>query len=421
VPQQIFIDTPAPDTTIGSPVVITGRTATFPTNGQLFFRFVDSANQQLGAGNFAVQGSAGQPTTFNAQLTFNAPANGGPVRVDVFDQSASGVLASASLNMWVDPPQSLVIDSPPSGTTVGSPIVITGRTARFPFQGNLGYTIFGPDGRQLGGGTFPVLGGSRQPGTFNASLRFILPIDGGDVRVGIFDQDAQTGVTVASTSLTVRVAPQPQQIFIDTPPPNVDVSSPVVITGRTVRFPFQGSLGFRVTDGVGILLGQGAFPTNRTFEGGSTFSASINFSLPSGGGQVRVELFDQNAVTGVIVASSSIDLVVPPPLSQQITIETPAPDTVVGSPVVVTGRAALYPNGGVLSYRAIDPNGAILGSGQFPIFGAIGQPATFSASITFSRPSRDFFRLEIFDTNPSTGQPIGTAVTNLRVLVAEPR
>ncbi len=134
IPQVITIDTP-PGTPVGSPVVITGRTARWPKNGLLVYRIVNGAGQQLGAGSFPVFGTPGQAGSFNASLVFNVPWDGGPIRVDLFEQgdAAGAGAASASIDLAVEAQyQAITIDTPPPGTIVGSPMVITGRTARAP-------------------------------------------------------------------------------------------------------------------------------------------------------------------------------------------------------------------------------------------------------------------------------------------------
>jgi hypothetical protein len=89
---------------------------------------------------------------------------------------------------------------------VGSPVVVTGRTTRYPFKGNLSYRVRDELGRQIGVGSFPVSGAVGQPSTFVASLTFQLPPNGGPIRVEIFDVDPGSGAIVAIEAVDLEVA-----------------------------------------------------------------------------------------------------------------------------------------------------------------------------------------------------------------------
>lgn len=129
---------------------------------------------------------------------------------------------------------------------------------------------------------------------------------GGDIQLQIIDQDAVSGAIAGSATLLLKVVPQPQQILFNSPPQNTFVGSPVVITGRTVRYPQQGSLGYRISDNAGNQLGAGAFPVTGAPGQGSTFNAQLLFNLPPQGGPVQITVTDQNVNTGVIIASSTL-------------------------------------------------------------------------------------------------------------------
>jgi hypothetical protein len=292
-PQEIFIDAPSAGTLVGSPVVITGRTARLPKNGLLSYRFTNSAGQQLGAGQLRVDGAPGQ-----------------------------------------------LIDTPSPGTAVGSPMVLTGWTARSPYGGNLNYRVINNAGQQIGAGAFPVGGAPGYPRGYNAELFFDLPINGDTIRVELYDWNASSGTTEASQSIYLMVLPTAQQIFLDSPPPGTLVGSPVVITGRTTRFPFDGDLSYRFTDGAGSQLGAGTFQVFGQVDQPTTFNASLTFTLPNNGGLVHLEVYDHNPDDGAIVASSGLDLDVLAQY-QAIFIDTPPPGTQVGSPMVLgLGSAA---------------------------------------------------------------------------------
>jgi hypothetical protein len=413
--QAIAIDSPAPGTVVGSPVVLAGRTALFPTGGVLNYRVIDANGNQLGNGSVNVAGSSGQPGSFNASLTFREPQGGGVIRAELSDPSNG---SSASVDMFVAPPQAITITSPSPGTQVGSPVVLTGQLARLPFQSSLSYRVVTPAGQQLGAGTIPVDGAPGQPTSFIAEVRFAMPPAGGPIRAELTDQNGQGGVVAASAAIDLQVAPQPQAISIDTPAPGQQVGSPVVLTGRTVQYPAQGKLIYQISDANGNQIGRGAFNVNGNPGQSSSFNASLLFNLPPNGGPIRVDLLDQNAQNGVVIASSSIDLTVAPPqpVQQIITIETPPNGTLVGSPVVITGRTTRYPFEGSLSYRILDQNGRQIGAGAIQVNGAPGSGTTFVGSLQFQQPPQaGTIRVEIYERDVSDGTFIAIAAVELQV------
>lgn len=443
--QTITIESPAPGTQVGSPVVITGRTTQFPFDGDLGYRIIGADNRQLGIGTLPVVGNPGEPTAFNASITFQLPASGGPITVEVFDQNAAtgAVVASSSLPLTVAPPptevaQQITIDSPPPGTVVGSPVVVTGRTTQFPFQGTLGYRISDAGGQLLGSGVFPVSGTPGQPASFSPSLTFQLPAGGGNIQVEIFDQNALNGQVVASASVMLVVLPPPptaQQIIIETPPPGTTVGSPVVITGRTTQFPFEGNLNYRISSATGQQLGSGNFQVTGEAGGPARFNESFTFTEPADGGLVNVEIFEPDAATGGVRASTSINLTVDPPpqtptpqptrpattptpVAQEIIIETPDEDTVVGSPAVITGRTTRFPFEGNLIYRVLDAQGDEIGRGAFTVESRPDQTSDFEfdVSITFVEPpGGGEITVEIFEQDAATGDVVASDEVVLQV------
>ncbi|MGQ9927918.1 MAG: Gmad2 immunoglobulin-like domain-containing protein [Chloroflexaceae bacterium] len=427
--QEIVIDTPPPRTVVGSPVVITGRTAKLPAGNTLSYAFRDAAGGLLGSGAFPVSATAEGTGIFNASLTFNLPPGAGDIILEVFEPGASGAppVARASLALVIAPPQAILIDTPPPGTTVGSPVVITGRTARYPFQGALGYRILDATGNQIGQGVFPVAGGLDRPGSFNASLTFALPPAGGRITVEIVDEDATSGQIAASARIELNVAPQQQAIIIESPPANQQVGSPMTVVGRTVRLPQGSQLTYRVRDARGQPIGTGQFGVAGTQEGGGRFTIQVFFNLPQEGGPITLELLELDPGNGQVRTSVTLPLMVagPPPTAtptplparQAITIETPPTDTVVGSPVVITGRVALPPQFGELYYVIRTPARENLGQGSFPVRPVPGQAANvpYVASLNFAEPPRGgAIIVEIYDRD-GAGQIIASATVRLQV------
>ncbi|MBC8161273.1 MAG: hypothetical protein H7Z42_08640 [Roseiflexaceae bacterium] len=434
--QTISITSPPPGTQVGSPMTVAGTTSLFPFSGNLDYRFVDAANNQIGQGSFPV-GAAGQPTSFTAELRFNPPPGGGAIRLDLYDQdnTTGQVAAFSSLSLTVAAPQptagaqQISITSPPPNTTVGSPVVITGGSTRFPANGSLTWRMTDQAGNQLGVGSFAVSGSIGQPSSFTTSLIFNQPPGGGPIRLELSDRDATTGQTIAISTLDMLVAglptPVPQQsIRISSPPPGTQVGSPLTITGSTVNFPANGNLGYRIFDAADQQIGVGAFPVAGTPGQAASFTGQLNFALPLGGGDIRVELLDRDDVSGNVLASSSVALrVAPPPViqppvpptpipptiapvtpapptvgQQEIQVTTPVSGTTVSAPLAIAGTLALPPQDGNLFYSVRDAAGVELGSGTFNVLSVGNGSIPFAATLQFTAPpAGTLIRIELVD------------------------
>lgn len=308
--QNIIIETPPAGTQVGSPMVITGNLATLPSNTQLVYSVLASDGRVLGEGSFPVPGVAGQPAYFIASLSFSEPREGDAItlRLKDLDPASGAVVAETSLPLVTAPlPQRIQIATPPSGTRVGNPVVVTGSTLRFPPSGNLGYAIYDAAGAQVGGGVFPVSGNLQDGGQFNASIPFAYPPLGGPLRIDLYDQDPGSGAFLATATLQTATAALVQQITIETPPAGTQVGSPMVITGRATRFPSSGALQYRITDARGVQLGAGAFPVQRTGVDAASFSASISFQPPATNGPIRAQIYEIDQF-GRFAASAVADM-----------------------------------------------------------------------------------------------------------------
>ncbi len=312
-PAAISIDSPTSGATVSSSVLVSGSITRIPERGFLTIRMVDANEQEIGNGAVMVSPRGNGGGTFRVSYTFNAPPQGGPARIDVFDrafdgtittQSSVAVQVASSLPPPTAPPppppppvqgQVISFDSPPPGAQVGSPVTIVGRTSRYPSLGLLYYRFFSGAGALLGQGTFGVAAAQDGSSTFQVSLTFSLPAGGGPVRLEVREQDRVGNVLgVATLDLQVAAAEELQQIFIDAPPSEAPVTSPVTITGRTTRFPVSGALTYRFTDPNGGVLGQGTFPVGGGPSQPGAFTATLGYNSPPGGGFFRLELYDIN-------------------------------------------------------------------------------------------------------------------------------
>ncbi len=434
--QAISLEAPPAGATVSAPLVLRGATAALPIDGKLTYRIFDSQGSLVGSGTMPVVGPAGSIGRFDASVNYTAPL-AGPGRVEVLEiNPADGsIRAVASVNVIlmaslpttpgatpastaiVTPggptpipstpipgvQQVITIETPPIGTIVGSPVTITGRVAQNPANGQLSFRVRDATGTQLGGGNFSV-----QPnGAFVASLIFNEPPNGGAISVEI----GEPGKATAAISL--NVAPQ-QKITFDSPPAGTFVGSPMTVTGQTARYPFQGALSYRVYAANNQQLGSGLVQVQGEPGRPGNFTAQVFFALPPGG-DVRVELSDEDAVTGVVAARQSLQVRVvglPTPIavsptsiigptpvvtaitatslpSGVITIDSPVPGTAVGSPMTITGRVSVTPATSQLRVQIRDANGRLLGSTQIQITGSVGQLGQFNSPVTFTLPDRD--------------------------------
>lgn len=436
--QQIVITEPAMNATVTSPIQVSGTVSSPPAEGRLEFRLIGPDGGVLASGVFMVEGEGG-PIAFSGTILYTLAEQGsGRIEVLELNQADGSIRAIAAQPVTLGPSQAepvmptpagqqITIDTPPPDTLVGSPVVITGRTARFPFQGSLAYRVLDAGNRELGSGTFPVQGAQGAPSSFTASLTFNLPPGGGRITVEIVDQNAADGQIAAAARIDLSVAAQEQAIIIETPPANTLVGSPMTITGRTVRLPAGSALTYRVRNASGQQIGQGQFGVTGTQDGGASFNAQIFFSPPQAGGPISLELLEIDPANNQVRASATLQLQVagPPPAPsatalptvQSITIETPPAGTVVGSPVVITGRAALPPRTGSLNYVVRSLNRETLGQGSFPVAAPPGQPANipFVASINFAEPPQGgAITVEIYDRD-AVGNILASAIVRLQV------
>ena len=315
--QAIGIESPPAGSIVGSPVTVIGRVARDPASGQLSFAVRNAQGAQIGGGSFAtVPASSG--ASFVVSLTFTEPPAGGPIFVEIADPGR----ATTAVQLVVAPPQAIIFESPAAGTLVGSPMTITGRTARYPFQGALSYAVYDAANRAIGEGIVPVQGQPGLPGSFVAEVRFSLPPTGGDILVELTDVDAISGIIATKQSLLVKVA---------NPPTTTSAVPPTAVPSQTPA------------------------PLATTGQSGAV----------------------------------------------QVTIESPIPVSQVRSPFAITGRVSALPIGSVLRYRVRDAAGKLVGEGLIPVAGTAGQPAQFSGTVGFILQQSGPIVLEIGDTDAS--------------------
>jgi hypothetical protein len=467
--QVITLIAPLAGAITSSPLVVRGATQQLPEAGTLTYRVFDASETLIGSGIFAVEPNPNGGSAFNAPITYRASSTGsgrlevlelapndGQVRALVSvaivltasgDAPATRIpelatpISTPTINAVTPLPattissngQLITIETPPIGTIVGSPVTITGRATRDPAGGQFTYRVRDMLGQQLGAGTLatvPAPGGA----SFIASLTFVEPPNGGQIVVEISDPGR------SQASIQLLVAP-PQAITIETPAAGTLVGSPMTITGRTARLPFQGALSYRVFDTGNRQLGAGLVFAQGSPGQASRFTGELTFSLPAVTTDLRIELSDEDAVSGIVAARQSLMVrVAPPPASLTpspiagattvptittptagtlvITIDRPAPVAVVTSPIAISGRVNLIPANG-LRYRIRDAAGRIIGEGQVPLQGATGQPGTFALNAGFVVQQAGPIVLEIGEPD-TAGNLRSTAVLVLTASISVP-
>ncbi|MFN8498564.1 MAG: YbaY family lipoprotein [Anaerolineae bacterium] len=210
-PRVITITSPTAGTVVGSPMTITGASNVFPHEGNMNYRVTDAAGAEIGKGFFQADGTMTGTATFTAALTFDPPAAGGPITLEVYEVNAAdgSKFGAATVALQVEAlPSGRVIEivQPPAGATVGAPVTIVGRTSYFPFEGNLNYRVTDAASKEIGAGFFQVQTPCCDPSWFITSVAYTPPAAGGPITVEVYERDAATGNVAVSTSINLQAA-----------------------------------------------------------------------------------------------------------------------------------------------------------------------------------------------------------------------
>jgi hypothetical protein len=104
------------------------------------------------------------------------------------------------------PISTIEITAPAPNTLVANPLALSGRLNYRPAQNQLQYTITFEDGSELGRGTINLITPRDNSGAvFDAQLPYRIPPRDGRATVVVSDSDANSGQTIASASIEVRV------------------------------------------------------------------------------------------------------------------------------------------------------------------------------------------------------------------------
>jgi hypothetical protein len=210
--QQILVDEPAENSTISSPVRISGRTTRVPSGGGLTYRVYEPNGDELASGSFAVIEQGNGATSFSSYIAYDAPA-GSTVVIELTDRDrATGATIARTVRTVRYQPttaQQITIDTPRSGARVGARVQVTGRTTIYPSEGDLQLNLLSSNGSYITSYYFGAQGVPGQPSSFYLELD-IPDQQGRMVTIEVLDINQRGDVIArAQTSVFSGTAPYP--------------------------------------------------------------------------------------------------------------------------------------------------------------------------------------------------------------------
>jgi hypothetical protein len=214
--QALVIESPQPGETVVSGVEIRGTTSTYPSAESLAYSVYDARGGVIGMGSLPVAGGPEYPGTFAAPVEFFAGTDG-PGRIEIVDvhQGDGSALARTTAPVILraapltdgrtsrEPSPELVLESPPSGATVGATVEIRGRISSMPFEKNLTYRIYNQAGIVVGVSWISVEGEYGGPGTFAKSIAITGTNAPGRLRIEVREESVVDGALIVSTWVEV--------------------------------------------------------------------------------------------------------------------------------------------------------------------------------------------------------------------------
>lgn len=340
--QQVTITSPAPGTFVGSPMTVTGSTTVFPFEANLNYRVTDAASKEIGHGFITVVGEMGQPSTFNASVTFQPPATAQEITLAIFEiDAATGTeRGTATVKLRVAGAAELTTSSwklaSVSANGVSTPALAG---AEVTLVANSDGALAGLAGCNNYRGSFTLDGAKltvsplattrklcaedvmQQEQTYLQALQAADSARIQDGRLLITYDKGQSSLAYDPVSAPAQTKPAPvqpipaQTITFTSPAPNTWVGTPFIITGSASKFPFEGNLAYRVTDAASAEIGAGHFQVDGECCAPATFKAGIFFNPPPAGGSISLEVYEIDAATGAKAGSSTLAVRVAPQAS----------------------------------------------------------------------------------------------------------
>ena len=288
----------------------------------------------------------------------------------------------------------IVLESPQNGETIFNPVEVRGRVSVTPFEGTLRVRITDAQGQVVGEAPITVDGEMGQPGTFAAQIAFSAA-SGGPGEVEVAEVSAEDGSVVANASADV-VLPGPSAITITGVVTSVSVSPRVI----TLVEPVEGLIHVALIEETGITLADGGAGTLEDVEQGMTIQA---IGQPSGAGALDAA---QIRILGAGTPMPTVVPTVPPP---EIQLMAPQEGEIVPSPVEIRGSIRVTPFEATLVARIIDTQGQMVSEAPFMVDGELGEPGTFTASISYVTPTSGPATVEVVDISARDGSVVASA------------
>jgi hypothetical protein len=185
------------------------------------------------------------------------------------------------------------------------------------------------------------------------------------------------------------------------------------LRGSVKVMPTDGQLVYRVFDAAGTLLGSGPITITPGEGAAGTFEVGIQFNDTEGPG--RIEVLDLYGPVGFVGHATAVNVYLglasppesrPTPLvleARAISIDSPASYAIVAPTFEVTGQVTVSPFESTLGYHVSRGDGNLLTAGSIQVQAEMGQPGTFTGSISLPDAYRGPARLVIFEGSAADG------------------
>lgn len=213
------------------------------------------------------------------------------------------------------------------------------------------------------------------------------------------------------------------EIAIDEPRTGEAFPSGGVIRGTVKVTPADGQLVYRVYDAAGNLLGSGPISTVQGEGATGSFEGSIQFGTYQGPG--RIEVLDLYGSVGFVGHATAVDVylgMASPPESRPtalvlegrtISIESPGSYSIAAPTFEVRGQVAISPFESTLGYHVLGSDGNLLSAGSLQVQAEMGQPGTFTGTISLPDAYRGPARVIIFEGSAADGLILASATLDV--------
>ena len=203
------------------------------------------------------------------------------------------------------PNQQIIVEGPQPDAFVRNPFRLRGRMDRYPTDGLLFYRLTNDDDEELAENEFDVRR-SGNGATFDVVVSFPEPKDYERLVLEVTERN-DNGERLSRTIVPLQFDPQEfgkQELTIDEPDANDEVSSPMRVRGRALRYPIGGVLHYRLRNDDGDRIAEGNFQVKR--EGaGATFDTQISFNEPKDSEIFELSIEERDA-QGVRVSRTTV-------------------------------------------------------------------------------------------------------------------